>query len=85
MKYKNAFDILPDELLQEVQKYIEGEALYIPKTNERKKWGESTGARTYFLQRNEQIRNKFFQKTSIDDLSEEFGLSAETIRKIVYR
>ncbi|GLC30253.1 CD3324 family protein [Clostridium omnivorum] len=85
MKYKNAFDILPDELLHEIQKYIEGEALYIPKSKERKKWGEGSGARTYFTERNEEIRNKFFKKISIDDLAEEYGLSTETIRKIVYK
>jgi hypothetical protein len=43
MKYRKASDILPDELLREVQKYIEGEALYIPKGNARKKWGRLRG------------------------------------------
>ena len=37
MKYKKASEILPDELLREVQKYIDGEALYIPKGKARKK------------------------------------------------
>lgn len=85
MKYKNAFDILPDKLLHEIQKYIEGEAIYIPKNKERKKWGENSGARSYFAQRNEEIRDKFFHNASIDDLSDEYGLSTETIRKIVYK
>lgn len=85
MKYKNAYDILPDELLREVQKYISGEALYIPKEKERRKWGESSGAKNFFSQRNEEIRNKFFQKVSIEKLAEEYCLSTETIRKIVYK
>jgi len=85
MKYKKASDILPDDLLREVQKYIDGEALYIPKGKARKKWGESSGGRTFFLQRNEEIRNKFFHKVSIEELVEEYCLSYETIRKIVYK
>jgi Mor family transcriptional regulator len=85
VKYKKAFEILPDELLREVQKYIEGESLYIPKGKDRKKWGESTGGRRFFLQRNEEIRTKFFHKMSIEELAEEYNLSYETIRKIVYK
>ena len=85
MKYKKASDILPDELLREVQQYIEGESLYIPKGKERKKWGEISGGRRFFLQRNEEIRNKFFHKISIEQLAEEYNLSYETIRKIVYK
>jgi hypothetical protein len=85
MKYKKASDILPDSLLREVQKYVEGESLYIPRANDRKKWGEGTGGRHYFQQRNEEIRSKFFHKISIEALAEEYALSYETIRKIVYK
>ena len=70
---------------QEIQKYIEGEALYIPKGNVRKKWGENSGGRKFFLQRNEEIRNKFFHKVPIEELAEEYCLSYETIKKIVYK
>ncbi|MDA3845747.1 MAG: CD3324 family protein [Vallitaleaceae bacterium] len=85
MKYKNASDILPDELLKEVQKYSSGEVLYILSPLERKKWGHGTGARTYYKQRNEEIKQKYFHKVSIDGLAKAYGLSAETIRKIVYK
>jgi len=85
MKYKNAADILPDELLQEVQKYISGESLYIPLDKERKKWGDNSGARRFFAQRNEEIRYKFSHKVSVDELADEYFLSLETIRKIVYK
>ena len=85
MKYKNASDILPDELLKEVQKYAQGEALYIPSGEKRKKWGESSGTGVFYEQRNEEIRYKFFHKASIGELAEEYSLSAETIRKIVYK
>lgn len=38
MRYRNANHVLPDELLKEVQKYASGEAIYIPKLQEKKKW-----------------------------------------------
>jgi len=85
MKYKNAYDILPDELLRELQKYISGESLYIPLDKQRRKWGDVSGARKFFAQRNEEIRYKFSHKVSIDELAEEYFLSTETIRKIVYK
>lgn len=85
MKYKKASDILPDELLREVQQFVEGETLYIPKGKKRKKWGENSGGRRFYKERNEEIRNKYFHKVSIEELAEEYGLSYETVRKIVYK
>lgn len=85
MRYRKASDILPDHLLREVQKYAAGETLYFPKDKERKQWGEASGAREYFRQRNEEIRQKYLQKTSIDRLADEYCLSVETVRKIVFR
>jgi len=85
MKYKNASDVLPENLLQEVQKYAAGETLYFPKDKERKKWGEKTGAREYFRERNEEIQQKYLQKMSIEHLANEYFLSVETIRKIVFK
>ncbi|MDR1540305.1 MAG: hypothetical protein LBU32_20360 [Clostridiales bacterium] len=85
MKYKNASDILPEGLLKEVQKYAAGETLYFPKDKERKKWGEATGARIFFQERNEGIRQKYLQKMSIEHLADECCLSIETVRKIVFK
>jgi len=85
MKYKNASDILPIDLLKEVQKYAAGETLYFPKDRERKKWGEKTGARTFFQERNHEIRQKYLQKMSVEHLADEYCLSVETIRKIVFK
>jgi len=84
MKYKKAADVLPQALLKEVQKYAAGETLYFPKDRERKKWGEITGSRSFYQQRNEEIRQKYLQKMSIAHLAEEYCLSVETIRKIVF-
>ncbi len=85
MKYRNASEILPDELLKEIQKYTSGEAIYIPSSVERQKWGCNSGARMFYKERNEEIRKKYFHKKSIDELADEYSLSTETIRKIIYK
>lgn len=86
MKYKNASDILPESLLKEIQKYISGEVIYIPSGKARKKWGEGSGARKFYAARNEEIRRKYYDtKVDVETLSEEYGLSADTIRKIVFK
>ena len=51
MKYKNAQDILPDQLLRELQKYVSGETIYVPNQQGKKPWGETSGARSYYKQR----------------------------------
>ena len=45
MKYENAKDILPANLLEEVQKYAAGKLIYIPKCEKPKGWGEASGYR----------------------------------------
>ena len=86
MKYRNASEIFPDELLKEIQKYSSGEIVYIPKAAERKDWGTESGAKTYYAQRNSEIRSKFHHdRKSIDALACEYHLSQETIRRIVYK
>ena len=60
MKYAKAKEILPDELIQEIQKYIQGQYLYIPKDeDEKKSWGENSGAKMDTAIRNKEIRQKF--------------------------
>ena len=86
MKYRNAADIFPDELLAEIQKYSSGELIYIPQKEEKKSWGTSSGAKVFYEQRNEEIRRKFRREGKrMDELAEEYGLSIETVRKILYR
>ena len=34
MGYRKAVDVLPDDLISEIQKYIDGQMLYIPRKSE---------------------------------------------------
>lgn len=85
MKYRNAAEFLPDRLLRELQKYAPGEIVYVPSPQARKNWGENSGARRFYTQRNEEIRLKYDQGVPIPALAEEYSLSLETIRRILYR
>ncbi|BBH23284.1 hypothetical protein Back11_46290 [Paenibacillus baekrokdamisoli] len=85
MKYVNADIILPEKLLKEVQKYINGVMIYVPKPKGiRKGWGVNSGSRKYMNQRNHNIRQKFSEGTTIDQLSQQFFLSCDSVKKIVY-
>jgi len=85
MKYVNAKKVIPNELLSEIQKYIQGETIYIPKIKSTyQKWGTKSGARDRLNERNENIKDAFLCGQSIASLSAEYYLSPETIKKIVY-
>ena len=85
MKYKNAPAILPDHLLKELQQYVSGETLYIPRPQTKRKWGAISGAQRYYQERNERILSRFQEGSTIDSLADEFNLSTDSIKKIVYR
>lgn len=85
VKYVKAEALLPDNLIKEIQKYIQGEYIYIPSQQSvRKKWGEKSGSREYILNRNKNIRDKYKNGHTIKSLAEEFFLSIESIKKIIY-
>jgi len=85
LKYKNAEQILPKELMDEVQKYIQGEYLYIPKAEgTRRKWGDNSGYRRDLSMRNDSIRKEYIDGAGISDLANKYYLSENTIKKIVY-
>ena len=84
MKYINARDILPEGVLKQLQYYAAGTLLYVPKEGEEKSWGEISGYRKYLLKRNSMILNFFQYGVSLEEISDTFGLSQETVKKIVY-
>lgn len=84
MKYENAKDILPAQLLAEVQKYAGGKLLYIPVESDAKSWGEASGYRQKLLKRNVMIVNRYKAGVTLSELAEEYFLSYDSIKKIVY-
>ena len=84
MKYKNAKNILPEELLQQIQQYIQGDVIYIPiGYNEKIPWGQKNGAREAIYTRNKSIFRLYKQGYSIDEIVSIYNLSESSIRKII--
>lgn len=82
--YKNGREVLPPDLLSEVQKYLEGELIYIPKSDENKaSWGTVSGSRDIVKKRNVKITEKYRSGSTIIELQEEYCLSESSIRKII--
>ena len=85
MKYVKARAVFPESLLDEMQKYVQGELVYIPKSpSNYKKWGANTGAKNIVAMRNENIAQAFRTGASISQLAELYSLSEDTVKKIAY-
>lgn len=86
LAYINAKDVLPAELVIELQKYCKGDLIYIPLAeDEYHEWGSNTSTRTLLNERNEAIREKKAAGCSIAELMEEYHLSYDTIKRVLYR
>lgn len=85
MKYVNAAEVLPQQLLIEIQKHINGELLYIPNSCYHKQWGENSGSKKFFDTRNKWMKMKHRNGCSIEQIAQEFGLAFDTVRKIIYK
>ena len=84
MRYLKAEDVLPAELLVQVQRYADGVYLYIPRrADHRQNWGSSTRYREELQQRNESIRLLHREGLDTEELAERFHLSVKTIQRVL--
>ena len=84
MRYQKAEDVLPAQLLAEIQKYADGVYLYIPRRpDHRKSWGNSTRYREELQMRNVSIRFLHREGLSAEELAERFHLSVKSIHRIL--
>lgn len=84
MKYVKALDVLPAEIIEIIQEYIDGEFLYVPRKNANQKaWGEKSGLRESLKIRNKEIYKKYLNGANIDNLAKEYYLSDKSIRRII--
>ncbi len=86
MKYINASEILPETLVEKLQEYIQAGYLYVPaKAKQHKSWGEVSGCRKEFAERNKAIISQYRSGISVEELAESYCLSVYAIRKIIYQ
>ena len=84
MSYRKAEEILPMEIIELIQKYVDGENIYIPrKENERKEWGEKTSIRQELQERNLKIFTDFKKGYKVQELSIKYFLSEKSIHRIL--
>lgn len=84
MSYQKADHVLPPRLLEEVQKYIDGGTLYIPRMeSKKKKWGDNTSTRGELQKRNECIYQDFLSGSSTHVLAQKYFLSLKSIQRIL--
>jgi len=86
VKYINANAILPDMLVEELQKYVQAGYIYIPaKDEQHKSWGELSGYRKELAKRNAIIIMEYKNGVSVAELADRYFLSVSAIRKIIYQ
>lgn len=84
MGYNNAEDILPLDLIMQIQKYLDGECIYIPKRPQNyKEWGHNTDTKYILKTRNYEIYHKYKHGISVNNLAEEYHLSTQGIYKVI--
>lgn len=86
MGYKKASDILPPTLIEEIQSYIDGESIYIPRRKgKRKNWGTKNSTRARLSLRNKEIQEQYTAGFSIQELAKKYFLSEKSIQAILYK
>lgn len=84
MSYKRADEILPENILDILQMYVSGEAIYVPKKKEcRKRWGSSTGVNEKLRIRNEEIFTRHQKGMSTKELALQYYLTEKSIQRII--
>ncbi|MBP3663627.1 MAG: hypothetical protein J6J03_00535 [Tyzzerella sp.] len=85
MSYVKAEDILPKKLVEEIQQYVDGQLVYIPRKNENSlSWGEKNGTRERLEKRNHAIVSDYHSGETIGKLSEMYFLSEKRIQGIIH-
>lgn len=84
MSYTKAEKVLPVELIEILQEYIDGEYLYIPrKPQGRTQWGTNTHIRVDLAERNNSIYEDYLAGIAVSDLAEKYFLSLKSIQRIL--
>ena len=86
MSYIKAEKILPEDLIRQIQEYVDGVYIYIPrKPGTRHRWGQETGYRAELKARNDRIRRDYEAGEGIAPLSKKYHLSEKSIRRILQK
>lgn len=82
MKYKNANSVLPEELIEAIQQYVQGEYLYIP-IKEKRENIVPTQYEVELQKRDGHIYTKSLEGVGNKKLADMYNLSESSIRRII--
>lgn len=82
MSYLRAEDVLPKELIETIQHYINGKSIYIPCT-EKKAWGSCSDTKSYYEERNSRICSDYHSGISVKNIATKYSLSEKSIYRIL--
>lgn len=84
MSYRRAEEILPVEIVALIQKYVDGESIYIPrKDGVRRSWGDKTRIRKELYLRNTRILADYREGMKVPELASRYYLSEKSIQRII--
>ena len=84
MGYIRAEEILPIEVIELIQQYVDGENIYIPrKPANRQAWGAGTQIKQELQMRNRQICRDHLAGSKISELASKYYLSEKSIQRII--
>ena len=85
MSYVNAYEILPEDLVREIQSYVDGKVLYIPRKDENiLSWGEKNGTKDRLAKRNKEIVSRYYSGVTIAEPGIMYFLSEKRIQGIIH-
>lgn len=86
MGYRKAEDILPIEIIEMIQQFVDGESIYIPRKEEHKQeWGQRTQIRQELSKRNLSIYEDYLSGMRTIELAHKYFLSEKSIQRIIYQ
>lgn len=84
MGYIKAEEILPIEIIELIQQYVDGRNIYIPrKQDNRQEWGTKTSYRCELQNRNQLIYRDYLSGMTVYELAESYYLSEKSIQRII--
>lgn len=84
MGYLKAEEILPIEIIEAIQKYVDGATIYIPRREDnRAEWGQLNRAKERIYARDMTIYQEYVKGIKVQELAEKYYLSEKSIWRIL--
>ena len=84
MGYIKAEEILPTEVIELIQKYVDGKNIYIPRREDsRENWGTNTKTKEELYRRDKEIYLEYISGSKTLELASKYYLSEKSIQRII--